>query len=135
MKTRHVVMIITLIIVGIVMICVKDAKTTLSLTCTASGSMYEMDSVNTLEVKVKNNKIKKLNLTIDVVVPEDQGYQKKDMINAINSEGKMQVVSTDKGMRLSTGMNSDYFKTFGLSTESSYSELKKVLELQGYTCK
>ncbi|MDE5539416.1 MAG: hypothetical protein K2J20_02895 [Bacilli bacterium] len=135
MKTRHVIMIITLIIVGIAMICIKDAKTTLNLTCTASGSMYEMDSVSTLKVKVKNNKIKKMDLTIDVVVPENKGYQKEEMINAMNSEGKMQVVSTDEGMRLSTGMNSDYFKTFGLSTESSYSELKKVLELQGYTCK
>lgn len=135
MKTRHVIMIITLIMVGIVMICVKDIKTTLNLTCTASGTFYELESVNTLTVKVKNNKIKSMNLAMDVTLPKDYEAQKDALIASIEREGKMQVTSTENGMMLKTGMGSDYFKSFGLSTDSSYNELKEVLELQGYTCK
>jgi len=44
------------------------------------------------------------------------------------------VYSTENGIRAIFGMGSEYFDAFGLSKDVSYSEVKQVLEIQGYTC-
>ena len=127
-------MIIILIISFIVMLSMKEAKNTKKLTCYVNGEFYGMESKTTLESSVKNNEIKKMKISIDVIIPVQYESEKQNLINSIRSQGKMDVVSTKDGIKLKTGMNSEYFKTLGLSKTTSYGELREALEAQGYDC-
>lgn len=135
MKQRHVIMIITFILFIIFITTLKETKNIQNLTCTTTGKMYEMDSKTTLKVKLKDNTIKNMNLTIDLIVPKEDPTYKKNLLNYFKSEGKMQVTSTDEGIRFKMGMQDEYFKTLGLNEKSSYQDLKEALNIQGYTCK
>lgn len=135
MKTRHIIMILSLVVIFLVAVSIKDLKNTEELTCTVNTKMYEMDSLTTLKVTVKNNEIRNMKVDMDITIPEEAMAQKQELINYFQSQGKSEVTATDKGFRLSSGMYSDYFNSLGLSTESSYNEIKQVLEFQGYKCK
>lgn len=135
MKTRHIIMIVSLVVIFLVVVSIKDLKNTEELTCTVNTKMYEMDSLTTLKVTVKNNEIRNMKVDMDITVPEEAMAQKQELINYFKSQGKSEVTTTDKGFRLSSGMYSDYFNSLGLSTKSSYNEIKQVLEFQGYKCK
>lgn len=135
MKARHFIMLTILILIIIIMICVKDAKNTKKLTCTVNSNFHGMESLITLDIKVKNNEVKDINMLIDATLPEEYLNQKQNIINTLGADGNMTVTSTEDGIRLSTGMNSSYFKSLGLNTETSYSDLKETLELEGYSCK
>lgn len=135
MKTRHIIMIVSLVVIFLVVVSIKDLKNTEELTCTVNTKMYEMDSLTTLKVTVKNNEIRNMKVDMDITVPEEAMAQKQELINYFKSQGKSEVTTTDTGFRLSSGMYSDYFNSLGLSTKSSYNEIKQVLEFQGYKCK
>ena len=135
MKPRHFIMILVLIIFSTVMLSLKSAKNTKTLTCSVNDDFQGLDSHITLNVKVSNNEIKDMNITIDSVLPEEYQSQKLNIITSINSEGKMQATSTKDGIRFETGIKSEYFKSLNLSTKTNYRELKESLELQGYSCK
>lgn len=135
MKTRHIIMILSLVVIFLVAVSIKDLKNTEELTCTVNTKMYEMDSLTTLKVTVKNNEIRNMKVDMDITIPEEAMAQKQELINYFQSQGKSEVTATDKGFRLSSGMYSDYFNSLGLSTKSSYNEIKQVLEFQGYKCK
>ncbi len=133
MKKRHILMIITVVLFALVMFSIKDSKNTKTLTCSVNGEFYEMESVTTLKAKVNNNKVRSMFISIDVIIPEEYKDYKQNLISQMKASGKMQVESTSKGIRLSTGTNK-YFDSLGLNRDSSYSELKSALELQGYSC-
>lgn len=135
MEKRHIIMIIILILFAGIMFSIKDSKNIKTLTCNVSGEMYEMQTLTTLEVKVKRNVVKDMKVTIDVTIPEEYQSEKQNLINNFMASGKMQVTSTENGIKLKSDMKSNYFNTLGLDTNSSYNELKSALELQGYTCK
>jgi len=135
MKARHVIMIIVLILVATVVFSLKEEKGTKTLTCSVNNDFQGMDSVTTLKVKVKNNEIKDIDMTIDAIVPSEYQNQKQNIVDSINMQGKMQATTTKDGIRLTTDMKGEYFKSLGLNTKSSYNEFKQALEFQGYTCK
>lgn len=135
MKARHVIMIIALIIIATAMFSLKEAKNIKTLTCTTKSDFQGMDSVINLEIDIKNKEVQDMNLAIDVTIPKEYLNQKQSIIDSIAASGKMQVTSTKNGMRLKAGMNSNYFNSLGLDTNTSSNELKQVLESQGYTCK
>lgn len=132
MKTRHIIMIIILVIVLSVFI---DSKGTEHLTCTANGTLYESPSISTLEISIKNNVLKDINIKVNVNLTDELKEQKDDLIEMIKMEGKAEVEKTKDGIRLKSGMNGSYFTNLGLTKDISYTELKQVLEIQGFTCK
>ncbi|MCM1052943.1 MAG: hypothetical protein NC483_03100 [Ruminococcus sp.] len=135
MKKRHIIMIIILVLAFSITMSLKEEKDTKKLECTTKSTMYDMDSLTTLNAKIKNSEIVGMDIFIDITIPKEYESQKQNMINSISAEGKMEVTSTKDGIRLKTGIHSEYFKSLGLNTKTSYNELKEVLEFQGYTCK
>lgn len=135
MKKRHIVMALILVTFLLILLCIHDSKNTKSLTCIVDSNFHGLDSKITLQISVKKDKLTNINMIIDSVLPEEYKSQKQALINQLGADGRMQVTSTEQGIRLSTGMNNEYFETLGLNTDSSYSELKEALEFQGYTCK
>ncbi len=131
MKTRHIIMILTIVIVILFLFGNRNVKT---LTCTTNGEMLENQTTSTLKVKMKENKVSDMNLVINMTLSSEYQSQKQNMINSINSEGKMTATSTKDGIKLTTDMKSSYFDNLGLNAISSINEMKEVLETQGFTC-
>lgn len=132
MKARHFVMIIILVIAVSIVISNKGVE---KLVCTTEGNMYESPSKSTLEISVKDNKIKNMYVTIDVKLNDELMKQRDLLIQNIEAQGKSEVVKTNDGIRLTSGMSGSYFTSIGLTGNTKYSELKEVLEVQGFTCK
>lgn len=132
MKTRHIIMIIILIIAISVLI---DNKGVDHLTCTTTGTLYELPSKSTLEISIKNNTLKDINIAVDIDLESKTKEEKNSLIQTIKMEGKSEVTETENGIRLTSDMNGSYFTNLGLTKNTSYNELKEVLELQGFTCK
>ena len=132
MKARHFIMIIILVIV---ISFVISNKGVVKLTCTTEGNMYESPSKSILEISVKDNKIKNMYVTIDVKLNEELMAQRELLIQNIQAQGKSDVTETKDGIRLTSGMSGSYFTSMGLTENTKYSELKEVLEVQGFTCK
>lgn len=135
MNKRQIIMITIIIISALIAIIMISEKNTKYLTCNVNGEFEGMESKTTFTVKLRNNKVKDMNISIDVTVPIDSEISKEEILNYINYQGKMKGESTNNGVKLTANMHSGYFDTLGLSKESTYSELKQILELQGYTCK
>lgn len=131
MKTRHIIMVLTIVIVILFLFGNRNVKT---LTCTTNGEMLENQTTSTLKIKMKENKVIDMNLVINMTLSSEYQSQKQNMINSINSEGKMTATSTKDGIKLTTDMKSSYFDNLGLNTISSINEMKEVLETQGFTC-
>lgn len=132
MKKRHLVMLSILALFILILFAGKGTK---SLTCTTNGEFYLGDSTSELKAKIKDDKVINMNLVILVSLPEEYILQKQSIIDNINSQGKMVATSTKDGIRLKAGMSSGYFENLGLSKDTSYADLKHILELQGYKCK
>lgn len=135
MKARHIIMIMILILFATIMFSLREQKGVKTLACSVNNDFQGMDSKTYLDVKVKNNEIKDMDIKIDVVIPDEYKNNKQNIINSVASSGKMEVEETSEGMRLKSDINGEYFKSLGLSTKTSLSEFKDALELQGYSCK
>jgi len=135
MKARHIVMIMILILFATIMFSLKDAKNTKTLICSVNSDFQGFDSKINLDIKIKDKEIKDMDIVIDSVLPEEYLSEKQAIINQMNASGKMEVESTKEGLRFKTGIQSEYFKSLGISTKTSYGELKEALEFQGFNCK
>lgn len=132
MKARHIIMIIILILAISIFISNNGIE---EMTCTTKGELYESPSVSTLEISIKDNKIKDMGITIDVSLTEELMRQRETLMQMIASQGKSNVEKTENGIRLTSGMDGSYFSSLGLSKDTTYQELKEVLEIQGFVCK
>ncbi len=132
MKIRHVIMVIILIIA---ISAVIDTKGVSYLTCNTIGTMYEYPSKSTLEISLQKDKIKDIDITVDINLKGVSLVDKENLIQMIEMQGKSKVTSTEEGIRLNSGMDGSYFASLGVTKDTKYGELKQVLELQGFTCK
>ncbi len=132
MKNKLIVL--SVIFVVLISIMVYGSGNTKTLKCSAIGSRDGGTTTSDLEVKIKNNVVKDMTLTLQVEIPEDQQEYKQAMIYQMRQKTD-QVSTTENGIKAVFGMDSSYFNTFGITKDASYSELKQVLELQGFTCK
>ena len=132
MKLRHIVMIIILIIAISIFIDNNGVK---HLTCTTTGTLYELPSISTLEINVKNDTLKDINISIDINLEDKLAEEKNSLIQMIKMQGKSEVTETKNGIRLTFDMNGSYFTNLGLTKNTTLNELKEALEIQGYTCK
>lgn len=135
MKPRHIIMIIILVLFATIMFSLKADKDKEKIVCTSKGDFQGMNSTITLNVGVKDNNIKDMDITIDAIVPEELQAQKQEIISYMTQSGKMTAKSTKDGIKFEMGIESEYFKSLGLSTKTNPYELKQALEIQGYNCK
>lgn len=135
MKARHIIMIIVLVIFASIMFSLKDAKNTKKLVCSVDSDFQGMKSKVNLDIKIKEQKIKDMDIVIDAILPDEYMNQKQEIINSISASGKMEAISTKDGIRFTSGIGSEYFKSLGVNINTSYNELKEALELQGFSCK
>lgn len=131
MKIRHIIMGIILIIALSMFISTNGVK---SLTCTTEGTLYDSPSKSTLEISLKDDKIKDMYVTIDVKLNDELMTQRDTLIQNIEAQGKSEATATKDGIRLSSKMGSSFFTSMGLTSNTKYNELKEVLEVQGFTC-
>lgn len=135
MKARHIVMILVLIFFATIMFSLKEEKNVVSLVCSTKGDFQGLDSTINLDVKLKENEIRDMEIVIDSILPKEYLEQKQTIINSMNSSGKGQAEGTKDGVKFTMGIQSEYYKSLGVSTKITYKELKEALELQGYSCK
>ena len=76
MKARHFIMIIILVIAISFVISNKGVE---KLVCTTEGDLYESPSKSTLEISIKDNKIKDMYISIDVKL-NDELMQQRDLL-------------------------------------------------------
>lgn len=132
MKARHVIMISIIILFILILFGNRNIET---IKCTVDGTLEGKTTKSTLEIKVKNDEVKDMNMEINMFLSSEEQNQKDYLINSINSQGKMTATSTKDGIKLTANMDSRYFDSIGLNKTSSVSELKEVLETQGFKCK
>ena len=135
-KKLIVLFIVLIFIVFLIVTYLIDSKNTKTLTCTASGSSSEIETESTLEIKVNNKKIKDMEFTVDMIFPEDLLDQRQSYVNMIRqTKPYMSATVTDDGIRIVTKEQGGSFIGIDTTQEITVSELKQVLEIQGYTCK
>lgn len=128
MKSKLFILILffSLIVTG----CGSETKT---LKCTATSNNDIGTTNSDLEIKVRSGEVKDMTLTVEVELTEDNQEYKEAMAYQMLQKTS-QVYTTEKGLRAIFDMDNSYFQTLNISKDASYSELKQVLELQGYTC-
>lgn len=131
MKNR--IFMVILLVIILVSLTGCGNSNTKTLKCSATSSQEGRKTMSNLEVKIKNDEVKDMKLTLNIELPEDEQSYKQAMINQMRQKTN-QVYITNEGIKAIFGMNSSYFDTLGVTTDASYSELKQVLELQGYSC-
>lgn len=130
MKKRYMLFILFTLLI------LTGCSDTKKLTCTSTDESSDIKKYSTLEVKVKESKIKDIKFTVEMIFPESSMSQRQSMINEIKrTKPYMQATLIDNGIRLITVDKDDSFIGIPTDQEITYSELKEVLELQDYTCK
>lgn len=118
----------------IVLLSITGCGNTRTLSCSATNLEDGRITSSDLDVEIEDKEIEDMTLTLNVKLPKEQQSYKRAMIDQMR-EKTNQVTATADGVRAVFDMGSSYFDSFGITKNVSYSELKQVLELQGYTCK
>ena len=133
---KLIVFIVLLLVAFGVIVFLIDSKNTKTLTCTAEGTSSNIKTKSHLEIKVNNKKIKDMVFTVNMIFPEDLLDQRQNYVNMIRqTKPYMSASVTDDGIRFVTKEHGGSFIGIDTTQEITISELKQVLEVQGYTCK
>lgn len=128
---------ISFIIILLMLLTLTGCSKSQKLTCTATDETTEIKKYSTLDIKIKNNRVKDMKFTVDTIFPESYQNQLQTMANNIkSSKPYMDVILIKDGIRLITNDDPDNsFIGIKMDQEITYNELKEVLELQDYICK
>lgn len=125
-----------IVIILLVMLSLTGCNSTKKLTCTATDDSSEIKKMSNLNIKVKDKKIKDMKFTVDMIFPDSSQNQRQSYINEIKrTKPYMQATLIDGGIRIVTEMEDGSFIGIDAGQEITISELREVLEIQGYTCK
>lgn len=125
-------MFIALVLIVLLTGCSETKK----LVCTDRDDSSEIQKMSNLVIKVKDKKIKDMRFTVDMIFPANVQNQRQSYINEIKrTKPYMEATLIDNGIRLVTKMEDGSFIGIDAGQEITVSELREVLELQGYTCK
>ncbi len=130
---KNKLMVLLLILIMSVSLTGCGNSKTKTLNCSVTNSQDGRNMTSDLEVKIKNDEVKDMTLTLNIELPEEQQAYKQNMISQMRQKTD-RVYATNDGIKAIFGMGNSYFDTLGITKDVSYSELKQVLELQGYTC-
>ncbi len=124
-----------IVLVLIMTFFLTGCTSTKKLTCIAIDDSSDMKKTSNLVIKVKDKEIKDMKFTVDMIFPEEAQSQIQSYINEIQrSKPYMQVIRINGGIRLITKMEDGSFIGIDAGQEITISELREVLEIQGYTC-
>lgn len=134
---RTLIIFVILLLLGFgIIVYLIDSQNTKTLICIAEGTSSNIKTKSNLEIKVNNNQIKDMKFTVDMIFPEELLNQRQNYVNAVRqNKPYMSASVTDKGIRLVTKEHGGSFIGIDTSQEITISELKQVLEVQGYNCK
>ena len=136
MKKSQIIIIALVIVILIIFVSIISSIGTKELTCTATGESSGIKTNSKLEIKVKNKKIKDMKFTLDMILPKDVQNQTHNYINMVRqTKPYMSATYIDNGIRFVTRMQNGSFIGIDAGQEMTISELKQVLEVQGYNCK
>lgn len=124
----------TLSILLISLMLLTGCGSTKTMECTTTEKSDGKITESNLSVRVKKDNIEDMTLALNITLPEEQQSYKQLIITQMKQKTP-QVYATNNGIRAIFDMNSSYFEALGVSSSSSFSEIKQVLELQGYSCK
>jgi len=118
----------------IILLSLTGCGNTRTLSCTATSSEDGRITTSDLEIEIGEKEIEDMTLILNVKLPKEEQSSKQAMMYQMRQKTN-QVTATADGIRAVFDMGNSYFDSFGITKDVSYSELKQVLELQGYTCK
>jgi len=133
MKMKNRALMILLVLTILISSSGCDNSNTKTLNCTVTSSQEGRNTTSDLEIKIKDDKVKDMKLTLNIELSEETQSSKREMMQTLRQKTD-KVYSRDNGIEAVFDMNNSYFDTLGITQDASYSELKQVLELQGYTC-
>lgn len=111
----------------------SDAK---RLTCTSTDESDGTTKFSTLNIKVKDKEVKDMKFTVDMIFPAEAQNQRQTYIDNIKrTKPFIDATLIDGGIRMVTKMEDGSFIGIDAGQEITISELREVLEVQGYTCK
>ncbi len=110
-----------------------EKSNTKILNCTVTSSSEGRNTTSDLKIKIKNDEVKDMKLTLNIELSEEEQSNKRAIMNQLRQKTE-KVYSRESGIEAEFDMGNSYFSTLGITTDAKYSELKQVLELQGYTC-
>lgn len=135
-EKKWIVFIVLSLIVFFIILYIIDSKNTKTLTCTASGTSSDIKTESNLEIKVNNKKINDMIFTVHMIFPEELFDQRQNYVNMIRqTKPYMSASMTSDGIKFVTREQGGSFIGIDTTQEITISELKQVLEIQGYTCK
>ena len=122
--------------------CGKSEK----VVCTTSQTMYGIEMSSELNVYLKDSNFDKMDMTIDIVIPDSLMSRKADLVEALESQYadfetqygvKPVTKETDKGAKISMNMNKDQAVKFSGSndTKATKKQVIETFEAQGFSCK
>jgi len=125
-----------IVIIFLVMLSLTGCKDTKKLTCTDEDVSSDIKKISDLSIKVKDKQIKDMTFTVDMIFPKESLSQRQSYMDEIRrTKPYMDVSLIDSGIRIVTEMEDGSFIGIDAGQEITISELKEVLEIQGYTCK
>ena len=122
--------------------CGKSEK----VVCTMNQTMYGIKMDSELNVYLKDSNFEKIDMTIDIVIPDSLMSRKADLIDALESEYagfesqygvKPETKETDKGAKITMKMNKKQAIEFSGSsnTKATKKQVVETFEAQGFSCK
>lgn len=132
-----IVLVIVVMIVGYLLF--SGSKT---LTCTRVDNMYDMAMTGVVKIYFKGNRVKLMNMKINVNLGEYLEY-KDAFIESFEEEYQsykekgieVNITSDDSNVYAELIANKENFKATGISSSENYTEVKLDLEKQGFICK
>ena len=129
---------LTLLLI-VTMFMVSGCGAEKELVCTTTMSESGITIEQEVNVKMKGKKVDDINLDMIVLYPE--GYtddQKKTLFETYKNQEDvldMKAEDSEKGVKLTAGKDSKYFKDVNFDSKVTYDDLKSEYEKKGYTCK
>lgn len=107
-----------------------------SITCTMSSTQSGMTTKQKIEVKLENDKVDTMKVTMDIAIPDEYKDQKQTMIDTFKQMGTgMDVKETEEGIRVTADESSSFFDSYNIKEgKVSYDEIKEAFESQNYEC-
>ncbi len=127
--------IVTILLVMTILISSSgcEKSNTKTLNCTVTSSSEGRNTTSDLKIKIKDDEVRDMKLTLNIELSEEEQSNKRAIMNQLRQKTE-KVYSRENGIEAEFDMGNSYFSTLGITTDAKYSELKQVLEFQGYAC-
>jgi len=114
--------------------------------CKSNEKSFDVEINSVLNIELKGDKLSKMDMKIDAILPESYLSQKQVFIDSLKKQYENfdekygiqpNIIETDAGAQIKFEMTDEQAKNFygdDINTETSKSEIIEELEKQGFTC-